>query len=105
MKAAVDFFCEQKPIHMKQIIDGRLYDTEQSEQLGFYERDWDFPCGHSIYECGMLYRRHDNGSYFLRTNASGNPKIIPINDQQARKWAEKELPADDYMKIFPLTES
>ena len=100
---------------MKKIIDGRRYDTDTAKMLGsdsFGARN-DF----SFWE-EELYRKN-TGEYFL--HGYGGPmtryaeavdnnswtwgeRIFPLTIDAARKWAEDHLNADEYEKIFEVTE-
>lgn len=97
---------------MKKIINNRLYNTETAKEIGTYSNagGWsDF----NHYE-ETLYRKK-TGEYFLHgegnantryaelvdTNTwSGGGKIIPMNYEDARKWAEENLTADEYEAAF-----
>lgn len=46
-------------------------------------------------------------SYAVQTGSSswsGSEKITPITINEAKKWAEENLDADDYEKIFEIEE-
>lgn len=96
---------------MKRIIDGRKYDTDTAEYMGgnMYSYPGDFH-----YWCEGLYRKK-NGEFFLHgeggpmsrySEALGNncwgdgEDIIPLTEEEAREWAEKNLSADTYEEIF-----
>lgn len=97
---------------MKKILNGKLYDTKSAKPLGSYwnglsERDF----GH-INE--TLYRKK-TGEFFLygeggpmtkyaesigQNERSGGEEIIPLSVESARQWAEENLTAEEYEKIF-----
>lgn len=97
---------------MKKIINNRLYNTETAKEIGTYSNagGWrDF----NHYE-ETLYRKK-TGEYFIygegnantryavlvdQNTWSGGSKIIPINYEDARKWAEENLTADEYEAAF-----
>lgn len=97
---------------MKKIINNRLYNTETAKKIGTYSNagGWrDF----NHYE-ETLYRKK-TGEYFLHGEGnantryaklvdantwSGGSKIIPMNYEDARKWAEENLTADEYEAAF-----
>lgn len=102
---------------MKKIINGKLYDTETAKEVGLRahgEGPRDF---HYFVE--RLYRKR-TGEYFLHGEGgpmtqyartvgqnqwSGGEKIMPLDYQAAREWAEKHMDADDYMEEFgPVSE-
>lgn len=96
---------------MKKIIGGKKYDTETATFLG--ERSHSNPTDFGyVYEA--LYRKR-TGEYFLygeggamtkyrtwidNNSWTGGEKITPITEQDARKWVEEYLEADDYERIF-----
>ena len=97
---------------MRSIINGRKYDTETAKEIGDYNagRGWqDFR-----QEEESLYRKK-NGEFFLA--GRGGPlskygkecptggwdsgsRIIPITEEEARKWVETNMTVDDYEEIF-----
>lgn len=97
---------------MKKIINGKKYDTETAEKIGSYSNgsNWrDF----SHFE-ENLYRKR-TGEFFLHgeggpmtryaescgmNNWSGGEKIMPLGYEQAKKWAEEHMEADDYEAVF-----
>lgn len=96
---------------MKQIIKGKKYDTETATLLGerYHGNPRDFGYIHE-----ELYIKR-TGEYFLvgeggantkyrvwrdSNSWSGGEKITPITEQEARKWVEEHLDADDYERIF-----
>ncbi|MBQ5533160.1 MAG: hypothetical protein IIU04_06375 [Bacteroidales bacterium] len=73
---------------MRKVINGKVYDTEKAELIA---------------ECGdiQLFRKR-TGEYFAHTG-SGNQalsSIRPMTPEQARAWAEKELPEEQVSHIF-----
>lgn len=97
---------------MKKIINGKCYDTEKAEFLGYWCNTGDTRDFYHIRE--KLYRKN-NGEFFLfgsggpcteyavsegSNSWSGGSKIIPLTWNQARKWAEKYLDGDEYEGIF-----
>lgn len=100
---------------MKKIINGKRYDTNTAKELGYYEysnrRDF-----HHWEE--TLYRKN-TGEYFLhgvggamsryaescgQNEWCGGEKIIPLTLEAAQKWAEEYLDADEYEKIFTVSD-
>lgn len=98
---------------MKRIIDGKRYDTSTAEEVGFAKhgsrRDF------AYYEETLYCKR--TGEYFLYGYGHGESKyakqvlgdwgpgedIIPMTYEQARKWAEVSLDADEYEREFGPT--
>lgn len=96
---------------MKKIINGKMYNTETAKLLGEMEsrrNKADF-----YYYCESLYLKK-TGEYFLfgeghglspygksYGNSSGwGEKIMPFTIDEAKEWAEENLDADEYIKIF-----
>ncbi|MBM6926623.1 hypothetical protein [Pseudoflavonifractor phocaeensis] len=97
---------------MKKIINGKCYDTEKAELLGYWCNTGDTRDFYHIRE--KLYRK-SNGEFFLfgrggpctkyavsegSNSCCGSSKIIPFTWDEARKWAEKYLDGDEYEEIF-----
>lgn len=96
---------------MKQIIDGKVYNTKTAEYLGecHYSQPWDFN-----YISEDLYRTK-KGTFFLYgeggphskyctygANGSwgGGCKITILTETEAKEWVENNLSADRYIAIF-----
>ena len=97
---------------MKKIINGKKYDTETAKKVGFACNNvgrGDF----SWWE-EELYQKK-TGEFFLygtggpasKYNQScglnewtGGEHIYPMTIDEAKKWAEKNLDADEYEEIF-----
>ena len=78
---------------MKQIIDGKLYDTEKAQFLG----------GCSVSE--SLFMKHSNSEYFIVRieHTNGGPEVSyikAISENDAKLWAMTHLTADEYISIF-----
>ena len=103
---------------MKQIIKGKLYDTETAKEIAAWgnnrsTRDFSY-CSETLY-------RKRTGEYFLYGHGgpmskyaescgdnswSGGSKIIPLTYKAAQEWGEERMDADDYMEEFgPVSES
>lgn len=97
---------------MKRIINQKRYNTEKAEKVGEY---WN---GLSKSDFGhiteTLYRKR-TGEFFLHGQGGANTKyakavgtncwqgderLMPLEFDTARKWAEKHLDADQYEEIF-----
>lgn len=101
---------------MNKVINGKRYDTETAELVGEWDNGHRY--GEFQYECEELYRKK-TGEFFLygsggamssyavpsgNSNWTGSSKITPISIDEAKKWVEKNLDADDYEKYFELEE-
>lgn len=100
---------------MKKIINGKRYDTDTAKAVGEagYSHRGDFS-----YWAETLYRKN-TGEYFLygaggpmsryavttgQNEWSGGEKIIPLNLENAKAWAEEYLDGDEYEKLFGAVE-
>lgn len=101
---------------MKKVISGKRYDTDTAKEVGYASygsgpRDF-----HHWSE--TLYRKQ-TGEYFLygeggplskyaetvgQNEWSGGEKIMPVSLEAAQRWAEENLDADEYEKIFGSVE-
>ena len=100
---------------MKKLINGKVYDTQTAE----LRSEWDngYFANDSSYCSEDLYRKR-TGEYFLhvqggeRSKYASYPKnssglgeaIIPLDTEEAERWAEKRLAGDEYEKIFGAVE-
>jgi len=97
---------------MKKIIDGKLYNTDTANELGYYTDGSNWSDFRHVEE--TLYRKR-TGEFFLygeggpmtqyakacgQNEWTGGDLITPMTEESARKWAEDRLSADDYEKIF-----
>lgn len=97
---------------MKKIINGKKYDTETAKLLvsegnGLGHRDFSY-CEETLYQkrTGEFFLYGEGGpmtKYAQRVDMnswSGGERIIPITDDEARRWAEKHASVDAYERIF-----
>lgn len=100
---------------MKKVINGKRYNTESAQYCGSHEYGYSGDFDH-MYEA--LYQKR-TGEFFLYGNGgpnskyreeismntwSGGEQIIPLTDDEARKWAETNLDGEDYEKLFTVEE-
>lgn len=95
---------------MKKIIDGKTYNTETAECLGEYS--YGIPGDYHYYSEGLY--RSQKGTYFIYgeggalskyarligNHQTGGDGLNVISEEEALKWAEHHLSADDYICIF-----
>lgn len=96
---------------MKKIVNGKLYNTETAKLLGEHSKG--IP-GNLDFIDEELYRTK-KGAYFLfayggplsrysEPNGTGGLQsgqvILPMEESEAKAWAEKHLTADEYLAIF-----
>ena len=101
---------------MNKVINGKRYDTETAQFIGEWANTYNY--SDWSYKCEELYRKK-TGEFFLygkggpmseyavpsgNNNWSGSSKIIPLTIDEAKKWVEKNLSADDYEKLFEIEE-
>lgn len=99
---------------MKKIIDGKLLNTETAKKIG--ESDWGEP-GSFDYVCETLYRTKSGAFFIYGTGGAdtryavpdgnfmaGGSKIVLLSSTAARKWAEENLTADEYLSVFDAEE-
>lgn len=97
---------------MKKIIDGKKYDTETAKRLGFYSNYGSWRDFNHFEE--TLYQKK-TGEFFLfgeggpltryaescgDNSFSGGSRIIPLTEEKAKAWVEKNLSADEYEALF-----
>lgn len=101
----------EKGKHMNKVINGSRYDTSTARHMGYATSGNNYGDLSFWYE--TLYRTK-SGKYFL--HGDGGPmskyakstgdgwgwgeKIIPLSEENARKWAEEHLSGDDVDRIF-----
>lgn len=95
---------------MKKIINQKRYDTDKAVKVGEY---WNGMTGFNRID-ETLYRKR-TGEFFLHGQGGANTKyakavgtncwqgderLMPLEFNTARKWAEEHLDADQYEEIF-----
>ena len=96
---------------MKKIINGKIYDTDKAKDIGYISSGGYNDLG---YVCETLYKKR-TGEYFLHGDGGpmskyavyssvnswgGGQKIMPMTYEDARKWSEEHLSAEEYMEEF-----
>lgn len=96
---------------MKKIINNKVYDTSTAQKLGkwdngHYTNDFQY-CAETLYKkrTGEYFLHGEGHAMSKYASHSGNSsgwgeKIIPLTYEEAQKWAEEHLNADDYISIF-----
>lgn len=97
---------------MKKIINGKAYDTATAKEVASWSDGTSFRDFHHIEE--KLYQKR-TGEFFLfgeggpmtkyaesagQNQWTGGSKIIPLDWESARKWAEQNLTAEEYEAVF-----
>ena len=79
---------------MNKILNGKRYDTSTAILYGSAKVKINrIPCTLSLY-------RKRGGSYFLASGADDPYYLKPLSPRQARVWAYRHLPIDDYEQHF-----
>ena len=91
---------------MRKIINGARYDTDTAKRLGYWENGPDirdlFWCSETLYrtKAGKYFLHGDGGPGSRYANAPNGEQIIPISEDGAKAWAEKNLDGDAYEAAF-----
>ena len=84
-----------KEKNRKEIIDGKIYDTETATKIAFRCNI----CSAYNAFLEILYRKK-NGQFFLYTTGEINAYIAPLANEEAKKWCEEYASADTYQELF-----
>lgn len=98
---------------MKKIINGKRYDTETAEEIGFWRTDrsvTDFSyCEETLYRkrTGEFFLYGEGGPSSPYSHAAydmmgSGEAIVPLTEDEAKTWAEQKLDADTYEALFPV---
>lgn len=96
---------------MKKIINGKKYNTDTAVIIGYHSNG--YYSNNFNYVEESLYRKK-TGEFFLHGEGGAMTKyakssgdnwgygemIIPLTEQEARSWAEKNLDCDEYENAF-----
>lgn len=97
---------------MKKIINGKMYSTDTATRVGMWENGYrpsDFTyCSENLYrkKTGEFFIYGEGGAQSKYAESHGDnswgggEQIIPLSYPAAQKWAEENLSADDYEKVF-----
>lgn len=100
---------------MKKIINGKMYNTDTARVVGGISRGYP---GDLDYWCEELHQKR-TGEFFLygtggpmskyarRTGQnewSGGEAIFPLSLEEAQRWAEEYLDANEYEEVFGTCE-
>lgn len=97
---------------MKQIINGKMYNTETAQEIGCGSNGMNLDNLWFVEE--TLYRKQ-NGEFFLdghggplsrysRPNGSfsrcGARELVPLGAEEAKAWVERHCPVEVYIETF-----
>lgn len=96
---------------MKKIINGKKYDTNTAKEVGYDNNGLSF--SDLIYIEETLYKKK-TGEFFLYgrggaatkyavnngNNSMSGKAIIPLTEDEAKKWAEDHLTVGEYEGVF-----
>lgn len=91
---------------MKKVINGSRYDTDTAKRLGYCENGPDirdlFWCSETLYrtKAGKYFLHGDGGPGSRYASSPNGEQIIPITEDGAKAWAEKNLDGDAYEAAF-----
>lgn len=97
---------------MKKIINQKRYDTKTAQERGYWENQY---ARNDFYWCAETLYQKKTGEFFLygegnaaskyaescgNNSWTGGEKLIPLDYETARQWAEEHLTTDEYEEIF-----
>ena len=97
---------------MKKIINGKMYNTETAKKVATWDNG--YPYGDFHYCEETLYKKK-TGEYFFYGEGGplskyarscgnddwcGGDEFVPLSENEAREWMEKNADADDYIAEF-----
>ena len=96
---------------MKKIVDGKTYNTETATELGVWGNDYgttDFRwCDETLYRTkkGAYFLFGEGGAMSRYAGRYGDmwgdgEELIPLEEKEAKEWAERKLDADEYIAAF-----
>lgn len=96
---------------MKQIIEGKRYDTSNAQEIGSWWNGYptsDFHyCEEKLYLTpkGNFFLAGEGGalSQYARSHGNatgGGEAITPLSREEAFQWAQEHLDVEDYQEVF-----
>ena len=96
---------------MKKIINGKRYDTESAKEMGCFYNTLDIKdfawCQETLYRkrTGEFFLHGEGGPMTRYASRAGNAwtygeMITPLSPEEAMKWAEEHLTAEEWEEIF-----
>lgn len=96
---------------MKKVINGKRYNTESARYIGEYNAP--YATNDFNWYCETLYLKQ-TGEFFLHGEGNAltryaeqyidgvgyGEKLMPLTDDEARKWVEENLEVDVYDELF-----
>ena len=101
-----------KEVSVKQIINGKMYNTETAKEIGCDSNGMNLDNFWFVEE--TLYQKQ-NGEFFLdghggplsrysRPNGCfsrcGARELVPLSIEEAKTWVERHCPIEDYIETF-----
>lgn len=94
-------------VFIKNIIKGKVYNTETAEKMGCWDNG--YPVSDFHYTGESLYKKK-TGEFFLygvggalsyySSHSGWGEKIKPLTLAEAKEWAEEKLATDEYEEMF-----
>mgnify|MGYP004476383771 CR=1 FL=1 len=101
---------------MRKILHGKLYDTDTARYIGskqsiYYKSDYRyFEEGLYKKKTGEFFLYGEGGpasryaEYLESGGCIGGKQIIPLSENEAKEWAEKNLTVGEYEELFGICE-
>ena len=74
----------------KEIIDGKLYNTDTSQEIAYDHKNHPHGWSETLY-------RTKKGAWFFVRNAEYTISLIPLTAGEALRWLEQHASADQYI--------
>lgn len=75
---------------MKQVINGRLYDTDTAAKIGTHKKKHN----------ETLFQKKNGEFFILSEEDEDNSEIFPLATNDAQEWVGKNLPIEKYEEMF-----
>lgn len=96
---------------MKKIINGKMYNTETAKEIGSWSNNRSYSdfsyCEETLYlkKTGEYFLFGEGGPMTRYAERCGDmlcdgSEIHPMTEEQAKRWAEQRLDADEYIAAF-----
>ncbi len=93
-------------LRVKRIIEGKTYNTETATQLASWSSSGNPDLAQHPEHGGILFQTRFGAYFVVQYDEGQDPwddnyeKLIPLEPEQAQRWAEKHCSADDVEAIF-----
>ena len=93
-------------LRVKRIIDGKTYNTETAAQLASWSSTNNPDTAQRPEHGGILFQTRFGAYFVVQYDEGQDPwddnyeRLIPLEPEQAQRWAEKHCSADDVEALF-----